>query len=457
MVFASPIFLFAFFPAVLVVCWLAGLTKKPDVRNGALFLFSLLFYAWGEPVYVLVMLASILVNYLLGLRVGQSKALFVLAIAFNLALLGAFKYLDMLISTANWALKANLPLAEIALPIGISFYTFQIMSYVIDVRRGNVAVQKNPLRFATYVVMFPQLIAGPIVRYIDIEKEIARVDVNLDDAAAGVRRFCIGLAKKALIANSAAKIADAAFAAPWGISFDAAWLGAIAYAVQIYFDFSGYSDMAIGMGGMLGFHFLENFDHPYISRSIREFWRRWHISLSTWFRDYLYIPLGGSRKGSARTLFNLVIVFTLCGLWHGAQWSFVVWGLWHGLFLCFERIPFVKKALEKVPRSISTIYALLVVLVGWVLFRAESLAAALDYLASMFSFNFVPGMDATSLIDVQTGIALLIGLIFCAKLPKVRVNAFTQALGTVAALALLVFSALSLAGGTYNPFIYFRF
>lgn len=457
MVFASPIFLFAFFPVALLICWLAGLTQKPDVRNGALFAFSLLFYAWGEPLYVLVMLASIVVNYLLGLRARESKMLFVLAIVFNLGLLGAFKYLDMLISTANWAFSANLPLAEIALPIGISFYTFQIMSYVIDVRRGNVAVQKNPLRFATYVVMFPQLIAGPIVRYVDIAAGLGKIDVRMDEAAAGVRRFCVGLAKKALIANAAAKIADAAFAAPWGISFDAAWLGAIAYAVQIYFDFSGYSDMAIGMGKMLGFHFLENFDHPYVSRSIREFWRRWHISLSTWFRDYLYIPMGGSRKGSARTLLNLVVVFALCGLWHGAKWSFVVWGLWHGLFLCFERIPLVKKALEKLPRAVGTIYALLVVLVGWVLFRADSLTAALDYLNVMFSLKFGVGADALSILDARAGILLLVGLIFCVKWPKPRVNAFTQALGTVAALALLVLSALTLAGGTYNPFIYFRF
>jgi alginate O-acetyltransferase complex protein AlgI len=457
MVFASPIFLFAFFPAALLICYLAGLTKKPDVRNAALFLFSLLFYAWGEPTYVLVMLASIIVNYLLGLRVQKSKALFALAIVFNLGLLGVFKYLDMLISTADWALRINLPLARIAPPIGISFYTFQIMSYVIDVRRGDVAVQKNPLRFATYVVMFPQLIAGPIVRYVDVERDLGKVDIRLDAAATGVRRFCVGLAKKALIANAAAKIADAAFSAPWGISFDAAWLGAIAYAVQIYFDFSGYSDMAIGMGQMLGFHFLENFEHPYISRSIREFWRRWHISLSTWFRDYLYIPMGGSRKGSARTLLNLVIVFTLCGLWHGAKWSFVIWGLWHGLFLCFERIPLVKKALDGLPRALGTIYAFLVVLVGWVLFRADSLTAALDYLSSMFSLKFGAGADAASIVDARTGILLLVGLAFCFKWPKIRSNAFTQALGTVAALLLLALSALTLAGGTYNPFIYFRF
>lgn len=455
MVFASPIFLFAFLPAALIVCWLAGLAKKPDLRNAALFAFSLLFYAWGEPTYVLVMLASIVVNYLLGLRVQKSAALFALAVVFNLGLLGAFKYLDMLISTANWAFQANLPLAEIALPIGISFYTFQIMSYVIDVRRGNVAVQKNPLRFATYVVMFPQLIAGPIVRYIDVERDLGKVDVRLDEAAAGVRRFCVGLAKKALVANAAAKIADAAFSGP--VSFDAAWLGAIAYAVQIYFDFSGYSDMAIGMGGMMGFRFLENFDHPYVSRSIREFWRRWHISLSSWFRDYLYIPMGGSRKGSARTLLNLVVVFALCGLWHGAKWSFVVWGLWHGLFLCFERIPFVKRALDKLPRAVGTIYALLVVLVGWVLFRADSLTAALSYLDSMFSLNFGAGADAMSILDARTGVLLLAGLVLLIKWPKMRANAFTQALGTVAALGLLALSVLTLAGGTYNPFIYFRF
>lgn len=457
MVFASPIFLFAFFPAALLTCYGAGLAKKADVRNGALFLFSLLFYAWGEPTYVFVMLASIAVNYLFGLRIARSKALFVLAIAFNLGLLGVFKYLDLFISTANWALRANFPRVEIALPIGISFYTFQIMSYLIDVRRGKTRDQKNPLRFATYVVMFPQLIAGPIVRYVDIEAGLGRIDVGLDAAARGVRRFCMGLAKKTLIANAAGEIADAAFSAAGGISFDAAWLGAIAYAVQIYFDFSGYSDMAIGMGQMLGFHFPENFDHPYSARSIREFWRRWHISLSTWFRDYLYIPMGGSRKGGARTLFNLVVVFVLCGLWHGAKWSFVIWGLWHGLFLCFERIPFVRRAHAKIPRVLGTTYTLLVVLIGWVLFRADSLTDALSYLGNMFSLRFGVGADAMSLLNVRTGVLLLAGLIFAAKWPQVRSNALTQALGTVLALALLVFCAFTLAGGTYNPFIYFRF
>lgn len=457
MVFASPIFLFAFFPAALVSCYLLGRTGKPDVRNAALFAFSILFYAWGEPAYVLLMLASIFANYLLGLGVHKSKPLFALAILLNLGMLGVFKYLDMLIHTANWAFHTSLPLARIALPIGISFYTFQIMSYIIDVRRGDVAAQKNPLRLATYIVMFPQLIAGPIVRYIDIEQGIGKIEISMDASARGVRRFCVGLAKKALIANAAAKIADAAFSAPGGVGFDAAWLGAIAYAVQIYFDFSGYSDMAIGMGQMLGFRFLENFNHPYISRSVREFWRRWHISLSTWFRDYLYIPLGGSRRGRARTLLNLVVVFALCGLWHGAQWSFVVWGLWHGLFLCFERIPLIQKGLDRAPRPIGTIYTLLVVLVGWVLFRADSLADALLYLKTMFSLHFHPGANATTILDARTGILLLIGLASCAKWPKIQSNAWTQAAGTLAALILLALSALALAGGTYNPFIYFRF
>lgn len=457
MVFASPIFLFAFLPAALLTCYLAGLTGKPNVRNFFLLAFSLLFYAWGEPIYVLMMVGSIAVNYLFGLAVQKSKALFVLDVIFNLSLLGVFKYLDMLISSANWVFHANLPLSNIALPIGISFYTFQIMSYVIDVRRGDVARQKNMLTFATYVVMFPQLIAGPIVRYIDVERDLQKIDIDVDRVAMGVRRFCIGLAKKALIANAAAEIANAAFSAPWGLSFDAAWLGAIAYAIQIYFDFSGYSDMAIGMGHMLGFRFLENFDYPYISTSVREFWRRWHLSLSTWFRDYLYIPLGGSRKGTLRTYRNLIIVFTLCGLWHGARWSFVIWGLWHGLFLCFERIPAVGKALDRIPKAIGRVYTLLVVLVGWVMFRADSLAQALTYLKSMFSMRFGVGADALSILDLRTGVLLALGILFSIKWPKVRSNALTQALSTVLAMGMLILSMLALAGGTYNPFIYFRF
>ncbi len=457
MVFASPFFLFAFFPAALLICYFAGLTKKADFRNGILFAFSLLFYAWGEPIYVLVMLVSITVNYALSLGVSKSKPLFIIAIIFNIGMLGLFKYLDLLTSTVNWAFRLNLPLAGIALPIGISFYTFQIVSYIIDVRIGSVATQKNPLRFATYVVMFPQLIAGPIVRYIDIERDLRKVDVRMDTAAQGVRRFCTGLAKKVLVANAAAKIADAAFSAQTDLSLDAAWLGAIAYAVQIYFDFSGYSDMAIGMGKMLGFHFHENFDHPYTSRSIREFWRRWHISLSTWFRDYLYIPMGGSRKGVARTLLNLIIVFALCGLWHGAKWGFVVWGLWHGLFLCFERIPSVKRTLDKIPRVLGTIYTLLVVLIGWVLFRADSLAQAFDYLGSMFSLHLGTGQSALSLLDTRSGILLIVGLIFSVKWPNPKSGILEEALGTALSLVLLVLSMIVLAGGTYNPFIYFRF
>ncbi|MGI6239277.1 MAG: MBOAT family O-acyltransferase [Christensenellales bacterium] len=457
MVFASPIFLFAFLPAALLLCYLAGATRKPDARNAALFLFSMLFYAWGEPVYVLVMAVSIAVNHLFAQRVRTSRAAYAAGIAFNLALLGTFKYLDMLIESANWALKLNLPLSGIALPIGISFYTFQTMSYLIDVRRGDVDAQRNPLRFATYVVMFPQLIAGPIVRYVDISRELGAVDIGMDSAAAGVRRFCVGLAKKALIANSAAEIADAAFGAHAQLSFDAAWLGVIAYAVQIYFDFSGYSDMAIGMGRMLGFRFLENFDYPYIARSVREFWRRWHISLSTWFRDYLYIPLGGSRKGSLRTARNLVIVFALCGLWHGASWSFVIWGLWHGIFLCFERIPAVKRALSGALGGIARVYTLLVVLIGWVLFRADTLGQAMEYLQRMFSLNFGAGMDAGTLLDWRKGVLLVIGILFCAKWRRPRAGAWTDVAYTIASFALLILSMLSLAGGTYNPFIYFRF
>ena len=454
MVFASPVFLFAFMPAAVLVCLLTRAAGRAALRNVLLLLFSLLFYAWGEPVYVLMMIAAIAVNWLLAKRVPKSRAAFAAALALDLGMLAVFKYLDMIISGISWLIRVDLPLASLALPVGISFYTFQIISYIIDVRRGDVPPETNIVDFAAYVSMFPQLIAGPIVRYTDVKADlgVARMDIN--EAAAGVRRFCVGLAKKVLIANTVAEMADAAFSMAGSLSFAAAWLGVIAYAVQIYFDFAGYSDMAIGLGRMLGFRFPENFDYPYISRSVREFWRRWHISLSTWFRDYLYIPLGGSRRGRLRTFRNLLIVFTLCGLWHGASWSFALWGLWHGLFLCLERIPAVKRVQEKLPGWVNWLYTIIVVLLGWVLFRADDLGMAARYLSDMFTLE---GVWIDEIGSLQRWAALGLGALFSIKLPRPKLNAFTETLYTLAALALLAACAVYLAGGTYNPFIYFRF
>ena len=454
MVFASPVFLFAFMPIVVLLCIIARAAGKAAVRNVLLLIFSLLFYAWGEPVYVLLMVGAILVNYFLGRFVRGKKGVYIFAIALNLGMLAVFKYLDMFISGVNWLVHADLPLANLALPIGISFYTFQMISYLIDVRRGDVPAERNFVDFAAYVSMFPQLIAGPIVRYIDIKNELGVAKMDIMEAAAGVRRFCVGLAKKVIIANTAAQVADAAFEMAGSLSFAAAWLGIVAYAIQIYFDFSGYSDMAIGLGHMLGFRFMENFNYPYISKSVREFWRRWHLSLSTWFRDYLYIPLGGSRNGRLRTFRNLLIVFTLCGMWHGASWSFALWGLWHGVFLCIERIPAIQKLQKALPGWINWIYTIIVVLLGWVLFRADNLGMAARYVSDMFTME---GVWVTEIVGIHGWIAIGLGVLFSIKLPRPKMNGFTETVYTIAALALLAVCAVYLAGGTYNPFIYFRF
>lgn len=441
-------------PLAVGLCMLARWTKRPWVRNGLLLLFSLAFYAWGEPTYVFLMLGAILANYLLAFRVRESRLVFVCAVALDLGMLAVFKYLDLLISAANGLFRLNLPGAHLALPIGISFYTFQILSYVIDVRRGDVPPARNLVDFAAYVSMFPQLIAGPIVRYVDVAADLRRLNGDISTAAAGARRFCMGLAKKVLLANTLASAADTAFGMTGSLNFGGAWAGLIAYALQIYFDFSGYSDMAIGLGKMLGFSFPENFRYPYVSLSVKEFWRRWHLSLSTWFRDYLYIPLGGSRRGKGRTLLNLLIVFALCGLWHGANWTFLLWGLWHGLFLCLERLSFMKKLQEALPKWVRWCYTALVVLLGWVLFRADSLALALQYAGNLFSLE---GVWISEVLTVQSGAALLAGIVCCLPLPRPRQNALTETVYTLIALVLLAACALCLAGGTYNPFIYFRF
>ena len=441
-------------PLAVGLCMLARWTKRPWVRNGLLLLFSLAFYAWGEPTYVFLMLGAILANYLLAFRMRESRLVFVCAVALDLGMLAVFKYLDLLISAANGLFRLNLPGAHLALPIGISFYTFQILSYVIDVRRGDVPPARNLVDFAAYVSMFPQLIAGPIVRYVDVAADLRRLNGDISTAAAGARRFCMGLAKKVLLANTLASAADTAFGMTGSLNFGGAWAGLIAYALQIYFDFSGYSDMAIGLGKMLGFSFPENFRYPYVSLSVKEFWRRWHLSLSTWFRDYLYIPLGGSRRGKGRTLLNLLIVFALCGLWHGANWTFLLWGLWHGLFLCLERLSFMKKLQEALPKWVRWCYTALVVLLGWVLFRADSLALALQYAGNLFSLE---GVWISEVLTVQSGAALLAGIVCCLPLPRPRQNALTETVYTLIALALLAACALCLAGGTYNPFIYFRF
>lgn len=461
MVFSTPIFLFLFLPAVLVLNYIIP-KKYIAAKNVVLLIASLFFYAWGEPKNVLLMLLSIAVNYVCGLLLGRfdsdekkRKVVLWASVVFNLGLLFFFKYFSFVTGGLFPVIK---------LPIGISFFTFQIMSYTIDVYRRSVEPQKSLLKLALYISLFPQLIAGPIVRYIDVEKQLTYRECTAEKTARGMIRFSMGLAKKVIVSNTVAAICDGIFGSTNTVPAFTAWVGVICYALQIYFDFSGYSDMAIGMGHMLGFDFLENFNYPYVSCSVQEFWRRWHISLSSWFRDYLYIPLGGNRRGKVRTYINLIIVFACTGLWHGASFSFIVWGLWHGLFLVIERLGF-KKVLDKLPKLIGWIYTMLVVLVGWVFFRADTLSAAMKYLGEMFSFSggVANGMAQ---FDNLSFIITAIALVLCTpvyqlvkgKLEKTEVGkkaAFV--IGAVLATGLFILSVIFLTGSGYNPFIYFRF
>ena len=480
MVFSSITFLFFFLPAVLL---LNGCTRG-RASNVLLLVASLLFYAWGEGIYLLVMLASILGNFVAGLFIDHfrptraGRAALGLGVGLNLVLLGFFKYAGFLVDNLNQVLAlVGLPgvaLGPVHLPIGISFFTFQAISYLMDVHRGTVRAQRNPLDLGLYIALFPQLIAGPIVRYHDIAAEIVRRRVTSADFAAGAERFLYGLAKKVLLANPLGLVADKIFALPAAeLSPSLCWLGALCYTFQIYYDFSGYSDMAIGLGRMFGFHFLENFNYPYIARSIREFWRRWHISLSTWFRDYLYIPLGGNRHGAVRTGANLLLVFLLCGLWHGASWTFLIWGVYHGFFLVLERVPAVRRLLDRLPAPLQHAYVLLVVLVGWVFFRADTFAHALAYLQAMVDFSREPLFNSQLFLALNNEFSLTLGaaVIGSAPLfallrrwragrpivpaPAMRRLAATARVGSLGFV--LVYSIAAVLGGAHNPFLYFRF
>lgn len=467
MVFSSLTFLCVFFPAVFLLYYL--LPSMP-AKNTLLIISSLLFYAYGEPVYVLLMAGSASLNYLYGLwigRAGKKKPVLALAVGTNFLILGIFKYADMLIDTCNRLTGAQIPLIRVSLPIGISFFTFQALSYLIDVYRGQVKAQKNYAHMLLYISFFPQLIAGPIVKYHDIERQISNRTFDLEQTAEGFRRFIVGLSKKVLLSNTAALAADAVFAAELAqVGALAAWIGAVSYLFQIYFDFSGYSDMAIGLGRMFGFTFQENFNYPYISCSVQEFWRRWHISLSTWFKEYLYIPLGGNRKGRVRTYVNKLFVFFCTGLWHGADWTFVIWGLYHGLFLLLEGILPVKK----LPRALGHVYTMLVVCAGFVIFRADTLSQGAALIGKMFT-GLPSGRDTMGFALQQINPLLVLVLVIClfascplkslrSRLPG-RWEKILARVGNpsayVCSIALLVLCMLSLSGGTYNPFIYFRF
>ncbi|MBW1634806.1 MAG: MBOAT family protein [Deltaproteobacteria bacterium] len=474
MVFSSILFLTLFLPVTLLVYYLVGRW----FRNITLLIASLFFYAWGEGAYVLLMLASIAINYFIGLQLtaqtdpGRRKIIITAGVTVNLIGLIAFKYTNWLVETLADILpgisSSQILEEQIHLPIGISFFTFQAISYIIDVYRKESKSQRNFFHLGLYIASFPQLIAGPIVRYHDVARQIAGRVHSFPLFASGVERFILGLSKKVLIANPMASMADRIFAFDYlHLSPGIAWLGISCYTLQIYFDFSGYSDMAIGLGRMFGFRFLENFNYPYISKSIQEFWRRWHISLSRWFRDYLYIPLGGNRKGTKRTYANLFIVFLLCGLWHGASWNFVLWGVIHGTFLILER-KFLKMWLDASHRIICHCYTLLVVTHAWVFFRVEDFSDARDYLAAMYGMadKVQTGPMIYTAIDTLFITSLAAGVLF--SMPVVgslqeRFETVWAEGGTAtiirsaALLSLLLISFSFLAVNSYNPFIYFRF
>lgn len=461
MLFSSLTFLFVYLPILILLYYLIPFRWY---RNTLLLLASLLFYAWGEPIYVLIMIVMILINYLFALLISmhkKNKWILFFACLVNFSVLFFFKYFNFFMGNLSVFIK-EVPTLEIVMPIGISFYTFQIVSYLIDVYRGDVQVQKNPLYFGCYVSLFPQLIAGPIVRYIDVEYEMIHRKFSMTQCADGFRRFLIGLGKKVIIANHMAIVADTIFASTFeGLNFTTAWLGAIAFAFQIYYDFSGYSDMAIGLGKIFGFKFNENFNYPYIAKSITDFWRRWHISLSSWFRDYVYIPLGGNRCSKLRWIFNMFVVWALTGLWHGAAWNFVFWGIYFFLILVLEKL-FLQKVLKHLP-GIRHLYAVLLILIGWVLFNCSSFDQIVNFLSCMFvkfepiNFMVFKEMDLSYVIPYFAfafiGIFPLVG-----KIGK-WMNERWWAGWIVDAFCLIVFAicVVLLINDTYNPFIYFRF
>ena len=466
MVFSSPTFLFIFLPAVFVLN--IAFSGSVRARNALLLIASVVFYAWGEPVYVLLMIFTSLVNHLLALGLGKEsrrKALLTLILVWNIGSLVFFKYTDFLIESINAVTGLGISPVGIKLPVGISFFTFQAMSYALDVYRGQVPPQKRFFNTLLYISLFPQLIAGPIVKYHDVAEQLENRPLSIEDTASGLRRFCCGMAKKVLIANVLGLAADRVYAMELSaVNGPIAWLGAAAYLLQIYFDFSGYSDMAIGLGRVFGFNFRENFRHPYAANSMQDFWRRWHISLSTWFKEYVYIPLGGNRKGKLRTGINKAIVFFLTGLWHGANWTFVLWGLFHGAFLMLEAYGVFP--VEKWKPFFRHAYTLLAVTVGFVLFRADSVSAAFGMIGIMFTgWQFSPQFAASlsALLTPITAAMLIIGAL--AALPfGGRIAARLDRKGGVyqgavylLAFAGLALSALCLSTSAYNPFIYFRF
>ena len=464
MVFSSILFMFIYLPVVLFLYYISPVKW----RNPILFVVNMIFYGWGEPVYILLMLVSITINYINGILIGKwrgvddkkAKIVLVVNIVLNLGMLGFFKYYNLIAETLNLIPFINLPDLNVTLPIGISFYTFQTMSYPIDVYRGDSHVQKNYISFGTFVALFPQLIAGPIVRYKDVADQLDFRANSVDQFASGVERFMIGVGKKVLIANNIGALWDVYAASCGDLTFVGSWIGALAFSLQIYFDFAGYSDMAIGLGRMIGFEFLENFNYPYISKSITEFWRRWHMSLGTWFRDYLYIPLGGNRCGKARQIFNITVVWAATGIWHGANWTFLIWGLYYAFWLLLEKT-FLLKYLER-SKVWSRIYTLFVVVLVWPLFQLNDIGLAGQYTSAMLGFGangFIRSEDVYYLLSYAATFAVAIFACTPAatKLWHKLPGRFVRVAAPVIILLALIISTAYLVDASYNPFLYFNF
>lgn len=468
MVFSSIIFIFTFLPITLIVYYLS----PRSLKNLVLLIASLVFYAWGEPAYIFLMLFTTIIDFFAGLLINKHKKnkkrarfILIVTIGINLFILGYFKYYGFLIMNINSIFNINIPINDIPLPIGISFYTFQTLSYIIDVYLEKVKVQKKLLSFSLYVTMFPQLVAGPIVKYSDIARELTNRKENLEMFGEGAERFIFGLGKKVLIANNVGLLWTSIQRSDLGnLSILTSWIGILAYTLQIYFDFSGYSDMAIGLGKMFGFNFCENFNYPYISKNITEFWRRWHISLGSWFREYVYIPLGGNRRGLKIQLRNIFIVWFLTGIWHGASWNFIIWGIYYGILLLIEKV-ILLKLLKKVPNFLSHIYTMVVVMVGWVFFANDNLKIGIDYIKIMFGIGNNSFVNGTSIYYISTSLIILVLAILCSTpimyrvFRKIKYNMGVKGILIANSLQfiILILSIAYIVTSTYNPFLYFRF
>lgn len=475
MIFNSMVFLWLFLPVVFFIYYLL----KNKYKNEYLVIVSFIFYAWGEPKYIILILLSILINYAFGILIYNQdsetyrKSLLILSLICNFCILAYFKYFNFVVNNFNELMgKEIIGLREIVLPIGISFYTFQAVSYLVDIYRSKkndekVKVQTNIINFALYIMLFPKLTQGPIVKYYDFDAQIRDRQISVQRIAYGIKRFILGMSKKVLVANTLGVVADDVFGLGTNdLTTQIAWLGIVCYSLQIYFDFSGYSDMAIGLGEMLGFTFMENFNYPYISRSLQEFWRRWHISLSTWFKEYLYIPLGGNRKGDFRTYINLFIVFFLTGLWHGAGWHFIIWGLFHGIFLIIERMGLGRLLEKNKFKLINHIYTVIVVMVGWVFFKEESLKQALKYIYKMFVPTNIDGLyNIVFFINPEVILILVLAFVLCGVLQMIFPRMLEIVYGRNEDNMLIILSLLilfsvcivSIASSANNPFIYFKF